>query len=170
MYQLQRDQSGNLASIKRIEDGACIPLTAGNSDYAAYLAWVAAGNTATEDPAYTLAGAQATKNTQLNAARLAANTSTFTIGSQAFACDDLSRSDIDGVNGYVALFAALPPSWPGYWKAVDNTQYTIATVADWKTFYAAMVSAGNTNFAKSQTLKAQVAAATTIAQVNAIHW
>ena len=36
----------NFNSIQRIEDGASIPMDAANSDYAAYLVWVAEGNTA----------------------------------------------------------------------------------------------------------------------------
>lgn len=39
----------NSSSIVRIEDGACIPSDPANTDYAAYLEWLAAGNT--PDPA-----------------------------------------------------------------------------------------------------------------------
>jgi hypothetical protein len=170
MYQLQRNPAGDVTSIRRLEDGACIPLAEGNRDYADYLAWVDAGNSAAEDPAYTLEGAKAAKNAEINAARLSANRFTFPAGGKEFACDELSRSDIDGVNGYVTLFGALPASWPGYWKAIDNTQFPIATLTDWKAFYGAMVAAGNANFAHAQALKAQLAAATTFEQVNAINW
>ena len=79
------------------------------------------------------------KNAEINAARLAANFSTFTHGGKAIACDQLSRSDIDGTNGFVALYGSLPPGWPGGWKAVDNTYVAIANVAAWK---ASMTSAG----------------------------
>ena len=170
MYQKQLNQAGELTSIRRLADGACIPLAPGNRDYADYLTWVEDGNTPAYDPAYTLAGVKAAKNDEINAARLSANRFTFPAGGKVFACDELSRSDIDGVNGYVTLFGALPAGWPGYWKAVDNTQYPITTLADWKAFYGAMVAAGNTNFAHAQTLKATLAAASTIEQVNAIVW
>ena len=41
------EKFGNVeTSIKRIEDGACIPIDENNIDYQAYLAWVAEGNTA----------------------------------------------------------------------------------------------------------------------------
>ena len=33
------------SSVVRLEDGACIPFDPANTDYAAYLAWVEAGNT-----------------------------------------------------------------------------------------------------------------------------
>lgn len=40
MYQIINDQL-----IRRIEDGACIPVADGNTDYLAYRAWIADGNT-----------------------------------------------------------------------------------------------------------------------------
>jgi hypothetical protein len=170
MYQQQLNQAGELTSIKRLADGACIPLAPGNRDYQDYLAWVEAGNTPADDPAFTLDAVKAAKNTEINAARMAANRSTFTHSGKVFACDELSRSDIDGVNGYASLFGALPASWPGAWKAVDNSYLPIATLNDWKAFYGAMVAAGNANFARAQQLKADLAAATTFEQVNAITW
>lgn len=117
-----------------------------------------------------LGSLKAAKNEEINAARLAANFSTFTHAGKAIACDQLSRSDIDGTNGFVTLYGTLPPGWPGGWKAVDNTYVAIADVAAWKAFYASMFAAGNANFAKAQTLKTQLAAATTAEQVAAIVW
>jgi len=121
-------------------------------------------------PKLTLAERKVLKNTEINNARLAANKGTFTHAGKVFACDDLSRGDIESTNGIVILFGALPAGWPGGWKAVDNTYTAIVDVAAWKAFYASMYAAGIANFVKAQTLKAQLAAATTAKQVNAINW
>ena len=121
-------------------------------------------------PAPPLAELKAAKNAEINAARLAANFSTFTHAGKQIACDQLSRSDIDGTNGFVSLYGTLPPGWPGGWKALDNTYTPIATVNDWKAFYASMFAAGNANFAHAQALKAALSNATTAEQVAAIHW
>lgn len=118
----------------------------------------------------TLDELKAAKNAEINAARAAANTSTFAHSGKTFSCDQLSRSDIDGVNGYVALYGALPPAFPGAWKAADNSYYPIADVAAWKAFYASMVATGAANFGHAQELKAQLAAATTPEEVAAIVW
>ena len=121
-------------------------------------------------PAPDLASLKSAKNAEINAARLAANFSTFTHGGKTFACDQLSRSDIDGTNGFVSLYGTMPPGWPGGWKAVDNTYTPIATVDDWKAFYASLFAAGNANFAHSQALKAALSNATTAEQVATIQW
>lgn len=118
----------------------------------------------------TLAALMAGKNSEINAARLAANRSTFAHAGKSFACDELSRGDIDGANGYVTLYGAMPPGWPGGWKAVDNSYHQIADVAAWKAFYTSMFAAGSGNFSHAQTLKTQLAVATTEAQVAAIVW
>lgn len=48
MYKQYKDISGNIANgIKRTADNAFIPFDPANSDYIAYLAWVAEGNTPT---------------------------------------------------------------------------------------------------------------------------
>ena len=122
------------------------------------------------EPTPTLDELKAAKNAEINQERATANTSTFAHGGKVFSCDQLSRSDIDGVNGYVAIYGALPPGFPGAWKAMDNTYLPIADVEAWKVFYTAMVAQGAANFAHAQELKAQLAAATTPEAVAAIVW
>jgi hypothetical protein len=118
----------------------------------------------------TLAELKASKNTEINVARLTANRSTFAHAGKVFSCDELSRGDIESTNGFISLNGILPPGWPGGWKAVDNTYTAIVDIAAWKSFYASMFSSGMTNFAHAQTLKAQLAAATTANEVAAIVW
>jgi hypothetical protein len=47
MYKLCPDHPifGKAQSVIRTTDGACIPMNPDNTDYQAYLAWVALGNT-----------------------------------------------------------------------------------------------------------------------------
>lgn len=111
---------------------------------------------------------KAAKNAAINAARLRANQSHFTFAGRQIAADPLSRSDIDATHGTVLMLQALPPGWPGAWKAMDNTFVTIPDVATWGAFYGAMVAAGMQNFAHSQALKAQLEAATTHEEVEAV--
>lgn len=118
----------------------------------------------------TLADLKAAKNATINASRASANTGTFTHSGKTFSCDALSRGDIDGMNGYVAIFGALPAVFTGEWKAADNTFLPIPDVAAWKAFYSAMVLQGAANFAHAQDLKSQLEAATTPAAVAAIVW
>lgn len=109
-------------------------------------------------------------NDKISSARLLANISGFTYEGKIFATDQLSRGDIDGINGYVGLYNALPPNWAGAWKAIDNSYLPIPDLDAWKSFYSAMVAAGNANFAKAQQLKAQLAAAATPEEVEAVVW
>lgn len=110
------------------------------------------------------------KNQEINIARLAANQGTFMFQGKVIACDPLSRSDIDGVNGIVALTGNLPNSFPNAWKAMDNTYVSIPNRETWTSFYGAMVNQGVVNFNHSQSLKAALALATTPEEVNAISW
>ena len=43
-YKLQKDWQGIICAILRIEDDSSIPLDPANTDYQAYLAWLAEGN------------------------------------------------------------------------------------------------------------------------------
>ena len=48
MYKLNLPIRGEIHFIIRIEDGACIPMNAENTDYQAYLKWLSEGNTPTQ--------------------------------------------------------------------------------------------------------------------------
>jgi len=45
MYKLLKNLQGEISSVLRIADNACIPFDPANTDYQAYLAWLAEGNT-----------------------------------------------------------------------------------------------------------------------------
>lgn len=44
MYQLVKDWDGIVTRIRRLSDGAMIPLVPANTDYQAFLLWKAEGN------------------------------------------------------------------------------------------------------------------------------
>ena len=117
-----------------------------------------------------LAQAKAAKNQQINVWRSEANQSSFAYSGKQIACDQLSRSDIDAVAGSIALTGAFPAGFPNAWKAMDNTYISIPDVATFKAMYAAMTLQGTINFGHSQDLKAALAAATTVEQIDAIVW
>jgi len=45
MYKLIKNHRGVVDTVQRLSDNACIPFAPDNSDYQAYLKWVAEGNT-----------------------------------------------------------------------------------------------------------------------------
>lgn len=122
------------------------------------------------EPVPTLDDLRAARRLAINAARLAANRGSFAFGGKQIACDVLSRSDLDGVASYVALYGALPPGFAGVWKATDNSFVAIPDIATFKAMVAAMVAAGVAHFEHSEALKAQIASATTAEAVAAVVW
>lgn len=108
-----------------------------------------------------------TKNVEINSARLHANRSYFVFEGKQIACDELSRSDIDAVNGVVSLLNIVPIA---QWKAVDNTYVQIPDKPTWIQFYMAMVSTGQANFEHAQNLKGLLASATTSEEIAVIKW
>lgn len=134
--------------------------------------WVIIPKTAEEIAAenITLQSARAAKNEQINDWRKAANQDKFTHAGKDYSCDPLSRSDIDGVALTIALTGDFPEEFPGVWKAVDNTYTPMSDVMDFKALYGSMAKQGALNFIKSEQLKATLAAATTIGEIDAIVW
>ena len=117
-----------------------------------------------------IANIKVAKNLEINQWRATANQTFFTHTTKQIACDPLSRSDIDAVMGSISMEGVFPVGFPGAWKAMDNSIVLLPTVAAFKAMYASMTAQGSVNFGKSQTLKAQLAAATTVAQIAALVW
>lgn len=107
---------------------------------------------------------------QINLWRATANQTYFTHQGKQIACDQLSRSDIDAVAANISLTGTFPAGFPGAWKAMDNSYIMLPNIAAFKAMYESMTLQGTTNFGQSQALKTQLAAATTLEQINDIIW
>jgi len=113
---------------------------------------------------------KALKNAEINLARGAANQSYFEFAGKQIACDAVSMLDIQSTNAEIALTREMPSTWPGAWKALDNTYVLIPDVATWTVFIKAMVSRGMAHFQQAQTLKQLLATADTPDAVAEIKW
>ena len=172
------DMPADLHAVQWYDDGGHIERTgAANEPIAAlgdFITWIERWQARAAEldapVVVTLEDAKSAKNAEINAARADANSRAFPHAGHEFACDALSRGDIDGINGYVALNGSFPAQFPGAWKAVDNSYYPLPDVESWKAFYAAMVATGAAHFAHAQELKALLSSATTIEEVEAIVW
>lgn len=123
------------------------------------------------------------KRAEITRARLAADADHFTYevssvndeGETVTVTKEIKTADKDMIdllttNSYVTLFGEFDETWPGGWKAMDNSYVLIATVEEWKPFFKAMYQKGIANFRKSQTLKAEVDAAETVEALQAVSW
>lgn len=117
-----------------------------------------------------LALAREAKRADINAQRDAADRGQFEYAGRRFDADAASQSRITAVALVVARTRALPDNFPGAWKDADNGYLPIPDTATWDAFYGAMVAQGTANFARSEALKARLAAATTVEEVAAITW
>ena len=121
-------------------------------------------------PEESLVKAKQTKNALINQWREIANKTSFTFSGKQISVDDLSTKDILFANAEILNRGSLPQNWVGGWKTMDNSFVAIPTIEVWRDFISAMYGQGVTNFAHSQALKSQLAAATTLEEVEAIKW
>jgi hypothetical protein len=106
----------------------------------------------------------------INRWRADANATIFPFAGKHIQCDALSTTDILGTALSIALTGAFPPDFPGAWKASDNTYIPLPTVEDFAPLYSAFTQRGSLNFQRAQELKAQVASATTFAELEEVKW
>jgi hypothetical protein len=101
-----------------------------------------------------------------------ANNSYFEFRGSRIAYGESDRVDIQGINNVVLLTGAMPtnPDWPAAWKTLDNDWVPLPGVADWIEFNIAIADRGTAHFKQAQMLKAQLEAATTAAEIEAITW
>lgn len=132
MYKYTKDN----ASITRLSDGACIPVSGGNRDYREVMEWVALGNTITP---YTAPGPT---NSDVNKERdRRMEVFSFNGKDYAIRSSDGSLSNVSGA-GTLALGAMVAGAQPGNlrwadpnndftWIAEDNTQVTMDAQTTW---------------------------------------
>jgi hypothetical protein len=123
-------------------------------------------------PAQVLASSQAAQSATIDAAygaTIQANVTFKTAAgvTETFQADAASQTLLmQATQGY-QIAGATPNGF--YWKAADNTQVTF-TLADLQGLYTTILAQGWAAFQKRTTIKEQIAAATTVAAVQAITW
>ena len=149
-------------------DGARIPPDPANIDYQAYLAWVDAGGVAT----LALSDAQSKQIIALSIAYQNAIVQPISYTSKG-GVTQTYQADANSINNLSSMLLAfqstqtVPDGF--YWLSEDNTQVPF-TYADMQALAQAIGTQANAAFHTLQTLKAQVRAATTADQVQAITW
>lgn len=124
------------------------------------------------NPASTLAGAQAAQSAAIDAAYAEASEQSVSFKTAAgvtetFEADPASQTLVmQATQGY-QIAGATPSGF--FWKAADNTQVAF-TLADLQGLYTTILAQGWAAFQKRTTLKSEIAAATTVAAVQAIVW
>ncbi|MFL9930867.1 DUF4376 domain-containing protein [Paraburkholderia sp. RL18-103-BIB-C] len=119
-----------------------------------------------------LASAQSAQSAAIDEAYAAAVQQSVTFKTAAgvtetFQADAASQTILmQATQGY-QIAGATPTGF--YWKAADNTQVAF-TLADLQGLYTTILAQGWAAFQKRTTLKEQIAAATTLAAVQAITW
>lgn len=117
-----------------------------------------------------LAAQRANKNAQINAAWIREDSVEFHYAGERIGAEPDDALRLNAINGFISLMGVMPPDWPGVWKTKANTFIPLPDVDAWKPFYTAFVTKGVANYMAAQSLKAQIAAATTAAEIAAIAW
>ena len=114
----------------------------------------------------TLAGARALRWAQIKRSRAAAESAALTVDGRTFDADPDSQRRISGA---VQLATLAPAGWAIDWTLSDNTVATLgaAEIVAVGVALGAQVSAAH---ATGRALRAQLDAATTVAEINSITW
>jgi hypothetical protein len=119
-----------------------------------------------------LAAAQAAQDAAIDGAYVSAVQQSVTLKtaagvSETFQADANSQTILmQAVQGY-QIAGGTPSGF--YWKATDNTQVPF-TLADLQGLYTTILAQGWAAFQKRTTLKAQIAAATSVSAAQAVTW
>lgn len=115
---------------------------------------------------------RAERSAAINAWKLEANNTYFDFAGEQIAYKESDRIEIQAVHNWVTLTGTMPdwPDWPGAWKAISNRWVPLPDVETWKAFTLAIASRGTAHFKHAQMLKSDLAAATTVAEIEAIQW
>jgi len=128
---------------------------------------------AIQNPPVSLSQAQLSQNQLLQSAYVTAVAADVTYTSKAgvaktYQADNKSIANLQALLiAFQSIPASLPPTF--YWVASDNTQVPF-TYADMQALAQLIAAQGITAFAHLQTQKALIAAATTVAAVQAINY
>lgn len=160
MYKLIADST----SIIRLADKATVPAYPDNMAYVTYLEWLAVGNTPL--PAQTLAEIKADKIGKLTAIRDAETVKDVTAHARLWQSDERSQKLLSSAITLASAGLPLPPVW----RDTLNNDMPIVTIADLLAIAGAMAVQTQNAYTKSCTLKAQIEAAITQIEVEAINW
>lgn len=159
-------------AVIRSLDGAHIPLTDGNADYADYKAWLAAGNTPLPSDASSMPALQAAQIGLLAGiyATAIAQPVTFTTAAGVTKTFQADQASIQNLSSMLAAFGPAGAAPTGfYWVAADNTQVPF-TLADMQGLAKTIGNQGWAAFQNLQARKAEVLAASSAASIAAIVW
>lgn len=121
------------------------------------------------EDARTIEEARLAKNAEINAAKYAADQTSFTFSGKEIQADPHSMLQIQSTNGIILLTGVIPTVAQS-WKTLDNQYVSLPDIATWTQFYEAMVMKGAANHVKAQALKSQLAAAVTKEDIGKIKW
>jgi len=112
------------------------------------------------------------RNAAINAWKLEANSSYFEFQGERIAFKPSDQIEIQAVHNWITLTGRMPdwPDWPGAWKAISNRWVLLPDVDTWTAFTLAIAERGTAHFKRAQLLKAELAAASTPAEIDAITW
>lgn len=161
MYKLQQN------GVKRLSDGAGIPLADGNMDYEEYKQWLSEGNT--PEPEFTaeelLANAKASKKQELESAFNTVLKQPVTVGTKSY---NGGKESSQAIRDYIQAVAESGGTVYTIWDSSNViANYTLEEANAIKMAIASVVLE---NEFKLRTKKNDVDNATTIEAVNAIVW